>query len=38
MNIFPTLFLVGADGTIVRHFVNFQPRETLEPEIRELLP
>ena len=38
VNIFPTLFLVGADGTIVRHFVNFQPRETLEPEIRELLP
>ena len=37
VNIFPTLFLVGRDGTIARHFVNFQPRETLEPAIRELL-
>ena len=37
VNIFPTLFLAGRDGTIVRHFVNFQPRETLEPAIRELL-
>ena len=38
VNIFPTLFLAGRDGTIVRHFVNFQERETLEPAIRELLP
>ncbi len=38
VNIFPTLFLARRDGTIVRHFVNFQPRETLEPAIRELLP
>ena len=37
VNIFPTLFLVGRDGTIAHHFVNFQPRETLEPAIRELL-
>ena len=37
VNIFPTLFLARPDGTIVRHFVNFQPRETLEPAIRELL-
>ena len=34
VNIFPTLFLAGRDGTIVRHFVNFQERETLEPAIR----
>ena len=38
VNIFPTLFLAARDGSIVRHFVNFQPRETLEPAIRELLP
>lgn len=38
VNIFPTLFLSGRDGTIVRHFVNFQSREVLEPAIRELLP
>jgi len=37
VNIFPTLFLSGSDGTITSHFVNFQPRETLEPAIRELL-
>lgn len=37
VNIFPTLFLASRDGTITRHFVNFQPRETLEPEIRVLL-
>ena len=36
VNIFPTLFLANRDGTIVRHFVNFQERETLEPAIREL--
>ena len=38
VNIFPTLFLAARDGTIMRHFVNFQERETLEPAIRELLP
>lgn len=38
VNIFPTLFLADREGTIVRHFVNFQERETLEPAIRELLP
>lgn len=38
VNIFPTLFLSNRDGTIVRHFVNFQEREILEPAIRELLP
>lgn len=38
VNIFPTLFLARRDGTIVRHFVNFQSREVLEPAIRELLP
>ncbi len=38
VNIFPTLFLANREGAIVRHFVNFQPRETLEPAIRTLLP
>ena len=38
VNIFPTLFLANSDGTIMRHFVNFQDRETLELAIRELLP
>lgn len=33
VNIFPTLFLVDASGTITRHFVNFQPREVLGPAI-----
>ncbi len=37
VNIFPTLFLANREGEIVRHFVNFQPRETLEPAIRTLL-
>lgn len=37
VNIFPTLFLANGQGLIVRHFVNFQTRETLEPAIRELL-
>ena len=37
VNIFPTLFLARRDGTIVNHFVNFQPRQTLEPAIRALL-
>jgi thiol-disulfide isomerase/thioredoxin len=38
VNIFPTLFLVDATGTIVKHHVNFQPRELLGPEIEPLLP
>ena len=38
VNIFPTLFLANREGTIERHFVNFQERETLEPAIRALLP
>ncbi len=38
VNIFPTLFLAARDGTIMRHFVNFQSRDVLEPAIRQLLP
>ncbi len=37
VNIFPTLFLASRDGTVARHFVNFQAREELEPEILALL-
>lgn len=38
VNIFPTLFLVDATGEIVKHHVNFQPREVLGPEIEQVLP
>ncbi|MDA2925170.1 TlpA family protein disulfide reductase [Acidobacteria bacterium AH-259-L09] len=37
VNVFPTLFLVRTDGTIFRHLVNFQNRETLERIIAELI-
>ncbi len=36
VNIFPTLFLVKADGMIFRHLINFQTRETLIGLIQEL--
>jgi thiol-disulfide isomerase/thioredoxin len=38
VNIFPTLFLVDAAGTIVNHFVNFQSKEALSPAIEAALP
>ena len=38
VNIFPTLFVVDPDGTIVSHFVNFQSREALSPAIEAALP
>jgi glutathione peroxidase-family protein len=38
VNIFPTLFLVDSTGTIVNHFVNFQPREALSPATEAALP
>lgn len=37
VNIFPTLFLVDAKGTIANHFVNFQPGEALSPAIEATL-
>jgi cytochrome c-type biogenesis protein len=37
INVFPTLFLVGKDGKIRKHLLNFQDRETLEGFIREML-
>ena len=36
LNIFPTLFLIDANGTIVKHYVNFQPAEVLGKEIEKL--
>ena len=35
---FPTLFFVDRRGTIVKHFVNFQDKATLESAIKLTLP
>lgn len=37
VNIFPTLFLVNREGTIVKHYVNYQARETLEKDATDAL-
>jgi thiol-disulfide isomerase/thioredoxin len=37
VNIFPTLFLVDSEGTIVKYYVNYQPLEDLEREVEKLL-
>ena len=37
VNVFPTLFLVGADGVISQHFINYQDRETLEGAVAALV-
>ena len=37
INVFPTLFLVDHDGTIVQHIINSQDQESLEGVIRELI-
>lgn len=37
INVYPTLFLVSAHGTIFRHMVNFQEQAVLEKAIQELL-
>jgi thiol-disulfide isomerase/thioredoxin len=34
VSVFPTLFFVDRRGTVVRHFVNFQPKATLEDAAR----
>ncbi len=36
VNVFPTLFFVASDGTIFRHMINYQDRETLESIIETL--
>lgn len=37
INVYPTLFLVSADGTVFRQMVNFQEQVVLEDAIQELL-
>ncbi len=37
VQIFPTLFFVGSDGTIFRHMINYQDREPLESVIKALI-
>ena len=37
IQVFPTLFFVGPDGTIFRHLINYQSRETLQQILKELL-
>ena len=37
VQIFPTLFFVARDGTIFRHMINYQDRETLESVIKALI-
>ena len=34
VSVFPTLFFVDKHGTIVKHFVNFQDKATLEAAIQ----
>ncbi len=34
VSVFPTMFFVNREGTVVRHFVNFQEQTTLEAAIR----
>jgi len=38
VSVFPTMFVVDAKGTIVRHFVNFQEKAVLEEAVRAALP
>ena len=37
VNIFPTLFLVSPDGTILKHYVNYQSPEVLRMAIEDVL-
>ena len=37
VSVFPTMFFVDKNGTIVKHFVNFQERATLEATIQQIL-
>jgi thiol-disulfide isomerase/thioredoxin len=37
VNIFPTLFLIDSEGTIVKYYVNYQAREVLEKEIEKIM-
>src|SRR4051812_36269043 len=37
VSVFPTLFFVDKSGTIVKHFVNFQEKATLEAAIQQAI-
>jgi thiol-disulfide isomerase/thioredoxin len=37
VNIFPTMFLVDPDGTIVKYYVNYQSRDVLDKDINAVL-
>jgi thiol-disulfide isomerase/thioredoxin len=37
VNIFPTMFLVGADRVVVKYYVNYQPREVIEADLETVL-
>jgi thiol-disulfide isomerase/thioredoxin len=37
VSVFPTLFFVDKTGTVVRHFVNFQEKATLEAAIQQAM-
>jgi thiol-disulfide isomerase/thioredoxin len=37
VTVFPTMFFVDKNGTIVKHFVNFQEKPTLEAAIQQAL-
>jgi len=37
VSVFPTMFFVDKNGTIVKHFVNFQEKPTLEAAIQQTL-
>lgn len=37
VNVFPTLFFVGAKGAIFRHMINFQEQGTLDRVVSELI-
>jgi len=37
VNIFPTMFLVDPEGTIVKYYVNYQSRDVLDKDIKAVL-
>ena len=37
VSVFPTMFFVDKTGTILKHFVNFQEKATLEAAIQQIL-
>jgi thiol-disulfide isomerase/thioredoxin len=37
VNIFPTMFLIDPEGTIVKYYVNYQSRDVLDKDIKAVL-